>query len=507
MDSSIAVARRPLVAVLALAGSAIAVVLLLVYGAGPKIASASSHAEAPLIAQDPRADNTDLYAFVSPDNTNTVTMIANYIPLEAPASGPNFPSFDDTVLYQIKVDQNGDGKDDIAYQFRFHTQTRNPDTFLYNTGPINSLDSPNWNRPQTYDVTLVHFNSGGQVIQGGPNGPVVLGSNIPTPPDVVGPRSTPNYAALTSSAVANLPGGYKVFAGQRDDPFFVDLGSIFDLAGLRPFNPFHLIPLPAAAGVDALANYNTHSIVLQVPISQLVQIPNTTVGIYASASRQQVRILRDDANNQNNGPWVQVSRLGNPLINEVVIPLGKKDYWNAQDPADDAQFQQNYLNPEVSQLENVLYGTLPQGHAGGALQPIATTGRTDLALILLTGVPGLNFTGSTPADLLRLNTAIKPGINGACPGGTPSAAAPDRLGVLDGDLCGYPNGRRLGDDVIDIDLRVFAQGYGAFLNGAFGLPNLAPNNQLGDGVDANDVPFSGTFPYVANPHQGYEVPS
>jgi hypothetical protein len=507
VDSSIAVARRPLVAVLALAGSAIAVVLLLVYGAGPKIASASSHAEAPLIAQDPRADNTDLYAFVSPDNTNTVTMIANYIPLEAPASGPNFYSFDDNVLYQIKVDQNGDGKDDIAYQFRFHTETRNPETFLYNTGPINSLDSPNWNRPQTYDVTLVHFNSGGQVIQGGPNGPVVLGSNIPTPPDNIGPRSTPNYPALAGAAVTNLPGGYKVFAGQRDDPFFVDLGSIFDLAGLRPFNPFHLLPLPAAAGVDALTNYNTHSIVLQVPISQLVQIPNTTVGIYASASRQQVRILRDDASTQNNGPWVQVSRLGEPLINEVLIPIGKKDYWNGQDPADDSQFEQYYLNPEPARLENALYGTSPQGHPGGALAPIATTGRTDLTTILLTGVPGLNFTGPTESDLLRLNTAIKPGAQGACPGGSASNAAPNRLGVLAADLCGFPNGRRLGDDVIDIELRAIAQGYGTFLNGAFGLPNLTPNNMVGDGVDGNDVPFSNTFPYVADPHQGYQVPS
>src|SRR5262249_31128087 len=156
----------------------------------------------------------------------------------------------------------------------------------------------------------------------------------------------------------------------------------------------HLIPItPASAGVDALTNYNTHSIVLQVPISQLVQIPNTTVGIYASASRQQVRILRDDAQNQTNGPWVQVSRLGEPLINEVLIPLGKKDYWNAQEPEDDSQFEQYYLNPEPARLENALYGTLPQGHAGGVLQAIDTTGRTDLTTILLTGVPGLNFTG------------------------------------------------------------------------------------------------------------------
>jgi hypothetical protein len=474
-------------------------VLVLTRLSGPGAASASSHAEAPLIGQDPRADNTDLYAFVSPEDTNTVTMIANYIPLEAPASGPNFYSFDDSVLYEIKIDQNGDGKEDIGYQFRFTTTTRNPNTFLYNVGPIGSLSDTNWNRPQTYSVTLVHFKKDGKVENGGKNKPVVLSSTpIPTPPDNVGPRSTPSYGSLAAAAVTSLPGGIKVFAGQRDDPFFVDLGSIFDLAGLRPFNPFHLYPLGAEPGVDALTNYNTHSIEIQVPIDQLVQIPNTTVGIYASASRQNETVFRDDGTKDSHGPWVQVSRLGNPLINEVLIPLGQKDYWNRSDPSDDSQFANRYTTSEVAALENLLYGSV--------LAPVATTGRTDLSLLFLTGVPGLNFTGNTPADLLRLNTALKPGVNGACPSGTASSALPDRLAVLDADLCGFPNGRRLGDDVIDIDLRGIGQGYGTFLNGAFGLPNLSPNNTLGDGVDANDVPFSNTFPYVASPHQGYEVP-
>jgi hypothetical protein len=490
----------------------VAVAFALVFGAlalaavltgfpGPSAAKASSHSEAPLISQDPRADNTDLYAFVSPDDTNTVTIIANYIPLEAPASGPNFYSFDDSALYQIGIDQNGDGHADIGYQLRFHTQTRNEDTFLYNTGPITSLDSPSWNRPQTYTLTRVRLNKNGNA-----KDPVVLGSNIPTPPDNIGPRSTPNYAALAAAAATNLPGGIKTFAGQRDDPFYVDLGSIFDLAGLRPFNPFHLIPLPAAPGVDGLQNYNTHSIVLRVPISQLVQTPSTTVGIYASASREQKTVLQPDGTKDGHGPWTQVSRLANPLINEVVIPLGDKDYWNREDPAGDSEFAHYYTAPEVAHLENVLYGAPPQGHAGGALAPIAETGRTDLTTILLTGVPGLNFTGTAPADLLRLNTALKPGTQGACPGGTASNATPDRMAVLAGDLCGFPNGRRLGDDVVDIELRAIAQGYGSFLNSAFGLPNLSPNNLVGDGVDANDEPFSTTFPYVATPHQGYEVP-
>jgi hypothetical protein len=502
MHSSLATVRKPILVAAALGAIALALLLILVRFHGPSSAFASSHAEAPLISQDPRADNTDLYAFVSPDNTSTVTVIANYIPLEAPASGPNFYSFDDTVLYEIKIDNDGDGRPDLGYQFRFNTTTRNPNTFLYNTGPITSLGDSNWNRPQTYSVTLVHFNKNGK-----PDGKgQVLGNNIPTPPDNIGPRSTSNYDSLASAAVTSLAGGIKVFAGQRDDPFFVDLGSIFDLAGLRPFNPFHLIPLPAGPGRDALKNDNVHSIEIQVPTRQLVSFSSPTIGIYASASRQKARILDENGQSKSRGPWVQVSRLGNPLINEVVIPLGQKDYWNREDPANDSQFESFYTKPEVSKLENVLYGLPPEGHPGGALMPIDETNRSDLVSILLTGVHGLNETGSTKSDLLRLNTAITPGINGACPGGTASSAPPDRLAVLDADLCGYPNGRRLGDDVIDIDLRVFAEGYGPFLNAAFGLPNKTPNNLLGDGVDSNDVSFSGTFPYVASPHQGYEVP-
>ena len=214
---------------------------------------ASSHREAPLISQDPMADNTDLYAFRSPDRPDTVTIIANYIPLEPPASGPNFPSFDDSVLYEIHVDNDGDAEDDLTYQFRFQTDTRNPDTFLYNTGPIASLDDPNWNRPQTYQVTLVSSDGeSGRTEQ-------ILGDGLATPPDNIGPRSTPDYDALAAAAVHTLPDGTSVFAGQRDDPFFVDLGSIFDLAGLRPFNAFHALPLAPDTGHDAIARYNTPS--------------------------------------------------------------------------------------------------------------------------------------------------------------------------------------------------------------------------------------------------------
>ena len=443
---------------------------------GPEQAGASSHREAPVIADDPAADNTDLYAFRSPDRPDTVTLVANYIPLEEPAGGPNFAKFDDSVLYEVKVDNDGDADEDISYQFRFSTTVANGNTFLYNTGPVTSLDDPDLNVRQTYTVTRVD----------GKNRATVLGTGIATPPVNIGPRSTPNYEALAAGAVKDLPGGIKVFAGQRDDPFFVDLGSVFDLAGLRPFNPFHLIPLPAGPGVDGVAGFNTHSIAIQVPISQLVKIPNTTIGVYASSSRQKIEIRRPDGTNESSGPWVQVSRLGNPLINEVVIPLGKKDLWNRSEPEDDAQFASSYTDPEVPALVNLLYPALPDA---------PTTGRGDLVAVLLTGVNGLNLTGPKQADLLRLNTSIAP----SGPVGTGN-----RLGVLEGEFAGYPNGRRLEDDVTDIEVRALACGYGDILAGALGLCNLSPNNVLGDGVDANEKPFSTTFPYLASPHQGYD---
>jgi hypothetical protein len=469
MRSQVLHRRETGIAVMALLGAAIA--LLLTLGPGPKPAGASSHREAPLIATDPTADNTDLYAFRSPDRPDTVTMIANYIPFEEPAGGPNFANFDDHALYEINVDNNGDGNDDVSYQFRFTTETRNPNTFLYNTGPITSLNDPNWNVRQFYSVTRVDS-----------EGRHVLGSHLPSPPNNIGPRSTPNYPALANAAVNTLPGGIKVFAGQRDDPFFVDLGSIFDLGGLRPFNALHLIPLPPMNGVDDVAGYNVHSIAIQVPIAQLIDT-SPTIGVYASASRPRVRILSPTGKTTDIGPFTQVSRLGEPLVNEVLIPLGQKDYWNRQDPADDSQFVDHYLNPELAGLIHVLYPTLPAP---------PTTNRQDLVAVLLTGVPGLNFTGPHQSDLLRLNTSIPP------------AAAPNRLGALQGDFAGFPNGRRLGDDVIDIELRAVACGYGPILHAALGLCDLQPNDQIGDGVDGNDKPFLSTFPYVALPHQGYD---
>ena len=226
--------KRTILAAAAVAAAALAAVAAALVGPGPGNSTASSHREAPLISEDPVADNTDVYAFVSPDKPDTVTILANYIPLEEPAGGPNFNGFGDDVLYELKVDNTGDGDEDISYQFRFRTETRNPNTFLYNTGPIDTLSDTDWNRPQFYTVTRVDKRGGG--IIGGPSR-TTLAQNVPTPPVAIGPRSTPNYGTLMGAAIRTLPGGGKVYAGQIDDPFYVDLGSIFDLAGLRPFNP------------------------------------------------------------------------------------------------------------------------------------------------------------------------------------------------------------------------------------------------------------------------------
>ena len=448
---------------------------------GPSAATASSHREAPLIGDDPAADNTDVYAFVSPDKPNTVTIIANYIPFEDPAGGPNYYRFDPTVLYELHVDNNGDARDDVTYQFRFKTSVSNPGTFLYNTGQVTSPTDPDLNVKQTYSVTRV-----------GAGGSTVIASNLPVPPANIGPRSNPTYDPF--QGVVDLGGERKVFAGPRDDPFFVDLGSIFDLGGLRPFNPFHAVQPPSGseAGQDGVLDYNTHSIAIQVPKTDLLPAPASdgVIGIYASASRPKIRILRGDGTFDAHGPLVQVSRLGNPLVNEVIIPVGKKDYWNASDPKDDAQFLDRYRTPELAGLINALYGP-----------PVAdtlTTNRDDLVAVLLTGVdlPGaanLNFTGNTKADLLRLNTAIQP------------SASPDPLGVLAAspDLAGFPNGRRLIDDVTDIELRAIACGYGAALNGLLGLCQFPPNDIVSDGVQMNEVGFLSSFPYVAAPNQGY----
>jgi hypothetical protein len=458
----------------------------------------SSHREAPSISKDPVADNTDTYAFVS--DGGTVTLIANFLPVEAPAGGPNFYEFGDDVTYQIHVDNDGDGQADITYRFEFRTEITNPATFLYNTGPIDSLDSPSWSRRQTYTLTKVTYTDRRSERRN------VLARGLVVPPCNVGPRSTPNYASLADAATYTLASGERVFAGQRAEGFFVDLGSVFDLGTLRPVQSLHLLGMPNAPGVDALADVNVHSIAIQVPISHLTRdgstptdpaTPVAVIGVYAAASRRRGRVLQGDGRTDSAGPLQQVSRLGNPLFNEVIVPMALKDRWNALDPDDDDEFAGYVARPELASLLPVLYpGVFPNLAALNA----SGVDRADLLAILLTGIPaGLipgfqNLTGTTQADLLRLNVAIPP------------TASPKRLGLLDGDLAGFPNGRRLGDDVVTIELRAVAGATYPLVDPTFvpdGAVAVIEDGTFGDPGRA----FLDVFPFLGLPYSGFDVPA
>ena len=427
---------------------------------GPAAVGASSHREAPLIASDPTVDSTDLYAFVSPDAPTTVTLISNWIPFEEPGGGPNFYHFDDNATYYIKIDSDGNAVEDVTYAWTFHTVIKDPLTFLYNTFPVTSTNSPNLNYTQYYTVTE----------KIGAAAPTVLFGNRQMVPDNIGPRSTPNYAALAAQYV-NSAGGYKEFTGQRDDPFFVDL-NVFDLLAVPPAD---------TNNSDSLAGYNVHTIAIEVPIASLtangqrpssMSDPNAVIGIWSTASRPNVTTQK---NAKSVGAYVQVSRLGQPLVNEVVIPRAAKDIFNSIPPTEDAAALPYVLDPEVPKLLSALFGIQSP-----------PSPREDLVTIFLTGIPGLNQPpGVRPSEMLRLNTAVAP------------AATPNPFGVLGGDIAGFPNGRRLTDDVVDIALRAMA---GATpLTPSF---NTGINAQLGDGVAGNDKPFLSTFPYVATPHAG-----
>src|SRR5437660_4958422 len=370
----------------------------------------SSHREAPAISQDPVADNADVYAFVSPDVPTTVTILSNFVPLQGPPGGPNFFEFGDDVLYSIFIDNNGDALPDITYQFRFNTTLRNEDTFLYNTGEIDSLDSDNWNKRQFYDVSVIRGHGHGmngkqQHHEQDGKGKKLNKAPLACPPCNIGPRSTPNYDALAAAAVHDLPGGISVFAGQRNDGFFVDLGAIFDLADIRE------ITSTTMHSVDPLKTLNIHTIAIKVPIRMLTRdgsVPTdplaakSVLGIWSGASRRKVQVRDDDGKApKGSGPWVQVSRLGNPLFNEVIVHIGDKDRWNAVDPIDDAGEFESYVNqPELARLLPALYP--------GAFDHLAaySADRADLHAILLTGIPkevGIpgfqNFTGPNPADM------------------------------------------------------------------------------------------------------------
>jgi hypothetical protein len=435
----------------------------------------SSHREAPRIMLDPSADNTDLFAFTAPDAPGKLTIVSNWVPLENPAGGPYFGKLDPAARYYVKIDNTGDGVEDVAYRWQFHNRFRSPDSFLYAAPTVDSAGDPDLNFVQTYDLYYERHRNGRQVSS------KRIGRDIPVAPDNVGPKTMPDYAKVSSSAVRSADGGVKTFVGPVDDPFFVDLGSIFDGIDIdKPGRP--AIGLGnQGGGKDDLAGYSVHSFALQVPQSDVTRdgkrvsdakAPNAVVGVWSTTERRSVSVLRG----QGKDRWTQVSRLGNPLINEVVIPIGSKDKFNATSPANDAKnFGTFAVKPEPARILNALFDL-----------GIKETGRTDIVQALLTGLPGLTQISpkAAPADTLKVNL------------GVPPSATPSRFGALAGDTSGFPNGRRLADDVTDIELRVIA---GALLKPEQGGKQIP----LGDGVDSNDKAFRTAFPYVALPDSGF----
>ncbi|GGX46096.1 DUF4331 domain-containing protein [Streptomyces chryseus] len=438
----------------------------------PGTSAASSHREAPLIAGDPRADNTDVYAYTSPDRPDTVTLLANWIPFEEPNGGPNFYPFADDARYHIKIDNTGDGRADVTYTWRFKNKIRDAaDQFLYNTGPVTSLNDPDLNFRQFYDLTVTTS-----------RGTSTLLRNVPAAPSRTGEASMPNYASLRAQAVRNLPRGGKAFAGQAEDPFFADL-RVFDLLYGGDLSK---------RGQDTLAGYNVNSVALQIPKKHLALRGNTArnpvIGVWSTTERRGVNVT-DSRNKKTNTGWRQVSRLGNPLVNEVVVPLKFKDAFNSISPDQDRTVQpvvDKVYDPILPKLIEKVYGI-----------PAPPAPRDDLAEIYLTGIceacgpikadlnaHRLNKDAPrgkiVPAEELRLNMAVPP------------SGDPQRLGVLAGDLAGFPNGRRLADDVIDISLQA--------VEGAAQTGELVQALAEGDKVDSNEVPFGNRFPYLALPH-------
>ena len=478
--------------------------------ASSNFAGASSHREAPLISRDPSADNTDTYAFVSPDKPDTVTIIGSWIPGELPQGGPNFYTFDDSVTYGLNIDNNGDAVADWRYQIKCKTMIQNAETFLYNVGPMKAYNDPNRNQQQTCFLHEIH---NGNVEQFTPD--------VPVAPVNIGSKSNPRYEKVWESTITTLPsaeGAIKVFAGPSDDPFWVDLGSVFDLLTLRG----QPSPIGYESGrkvpTDGLAKFNVHTFGVQVPIKRLLKgAPEgeTVIGVWATSERASIRTLKFGAV-EDTGAQVQVSRLGMPLVNEVVLPLALKDAFNSLNPKDDFGLftsgtpagnllARSVLTPELQTLLGALYGVPNPGKP-----------RTDLLNIYLTGITtaqpfvihtkngdvtlpaGFNVNtpkNVQPAEMIRLNTAIK---------GDLCKPVPDyKLGLLGGDACGFPNGRRLEDDVTDISLLAVAGAAWQPLTGDTSFSfNPALVGVLNDGLDRNDKPFREKFPYVALPTQG-----
>ncbi|WP_328467852.1 DUF4331 domain-containing protein [Actinoplanes sp. NBC_00393] len=453
----------------ALGAAAALVAAACVASLAPTIGSASSHREAPLVAGEPRLDNTDVYAFVSPDSPDTVTMIANWLPFEEPNGGPNFYSFATETAYDINIDNDGDALPDITYRWTFDDNYRNRNTFLYNTGPVTTLDDPDLNYFQTYRLQAITENGTSTLIR---NGKVA--------PSRVGQASMPNYGALADAAVTKLPNGGQTFAGQADDPFFIELG-IFNLLYNGDFSQI---------GTDTVKGYNVNTLAIQVPKKALAlkgdSTRNPVVGIWSTTSRKRIEVVGTKNQRDRSGEFRQVSRLGMPLVNEVVIPVGRKDEFNATEPKNDSRFLKFVTDPEVPKLVEQIY-----------MIPAPKTPRQDLVETFLTGFckdcgpvavdlnsqrlnKDVDVNKFRPSEQLRLNMSIPP------------AASPNRLGVIAGDNQGFPNGRRLADDVLDVTLRV--------AEGVLLPDHPAAVDGLGDAVDTNNVKFRGAFPYVALPN-------
>jgi Domain of unknown function (DUF4331) len=447
-------------------GGAIAAVAALALGVAalaPLESNASSHREAPLISNDPQADNTDVYAFVSPDAPAKVTLISNWIPFEEPGGGPNFYPFSDRARYDINVDNDGDGRADIIYRWKFQDHYRNLNTFLYNTGVVTSLEDPDLNFFQTYDLYVIRPGHGSRTLVDG----------AIAAPSFVGDASMPDYGGLRDQALVGFAGGGSSFAGQADDPFFLDL-RIFDLLYGTDFSE---------VGDDTLAGFNVNTIALQVPKAAVAEGGkpgrNPIVGVWSSTARRNTTVLGDD--DSEHGKFVQVSRVGMPLVNEVIIPLEHKDEWNTDRPEGDREYKRFYNDPIVPHVVNAVYG-LPVPDSDPKAKGVQ---RADLIQVFLTGVEGLNKPAGnvTSSDELRLNMSIPPCEQGGCSEYSP-------LGVIGGDFAGFPNGRRLADDIVDVALQVME---GELLG--------APND-LSDAVGSNDKAFLDSFPYVALPTSG-----
>lgn len=476
----------------------------------------ASHREAPLIAQDPAADITDVYAFLSWSDPGKVVFIMNVIPAQEPSSGPNYFFFDDKVLYAIHVDLDRDGvADDLTFEVRFRTEFRNAlaglglNSPVANVGPITALNgagSEGLGIRQSYSVTMVRKGPGGRTQR--TRLTPLDGAPLIAVPSRQGPRTMPNYENLAAQGVRNLQQGVRVFAGQRDETFYIDLGAVFDTINLRPPAPVLSDAQDADdtrnfGGIDAFSGFNVNTIAIEVPRALVEPRQGTQIGMYASTSRPAVTVLRgpserserfgddddDDDSNRRRG-LVQVARMGNPLVNELIIRFGRKDIWNATDPADEAQFIADYRNPSLATILNVLFGV-----------SIPATPREDLVNVLLrySGQQGGRL-----SELLRLDLAVPPRPPGNGCGPTTqcrlTVLAHDAAGNPTPDFAGWPNGRRPNDDVTDIALRVVS---GVLLG--------TGNARLGDGVNFNVAAPGGgvtsngiaiNFPFLPTPHDG-----